>query len=113
MTSEGKAKSQSRGHKKGTHNQAQQNQPMAAERAEKPGTIGWHEYAVFQVAFDHATDAEGRIVWQTRAYHEEADDRAVWPGVTVDTLIRWMCDKVDLPADMPTIEPRSNLHATL
>src|SRR5262245_50481411 len=70
-----------------------------------PTTEGlkWLERAAFQVAFDHATDTDGRSNWQTRIYHEEADGRMVWPGIADAALMTWMRERVDLPAESPLV----------
>jgi hypothetical protein len=66
--------------------------------AEQAAVSVWHERAAFHITFDHAAGAAGQTVWQTRAYHEESDDQAIWPDLSSDTLVDWMRDKAGLPA---------------
>ena len=65
----------------------------------------WHERAAFQVAFDHSVDSDGQPIWQTRAYHEEADGRTVWPGIAGESLMTWMRERADLPAESHAPSP--------
>ncbi len=71
---------------------------QATPAAEQPTASVWHERAAFHITFDHAAGAAGQTVWQTRAYHEESDDQAIWPDLSSDALIDWMRDKAGLPA---------------
>jgi hypothetical protein len=78
--------------------------PAAASEARPPDESRWRERAAFQVAFDQATDAEGQTIWQTRAYHEEADGRTVWPGIAGAALMTWMRERADLPAEPSAVD---------
>ncbi|PMP77327.1 MAG: hypothetical protein C0183_17405, partial [Roseiflexus castenholzii] len=49
----------------------------------------WHERAAFRIAVESCEMSEGRLVWRTRAYHEERDQRRVWTGVPDEALIEW------------------------
>jgi len=66
----------------------------------QPYESKWHERAVFQVAFDQALDTDGQPIWQTRAYHEEADGRTIWPGIAGAALTTWMHERADLPPEI-------------
>jgi hypothetical protein len=70
-----------------------------------PEELKWHERAAFQVAFDHSVDADGQVIWQTRAYHEEADGRTIWPGIAGKSLMTWMRERADLPAESHAPRP--------
>src|SRR6185503_18575776 len=65
-----------------------------------PEELKWHERAAFQVAFDQSLDADGQPSWQTRAYHEEADGRTIWPGIAGAALMTWMRERANLPPDI-------------
>jgi hypothetical protein len=49
------------------------------------------------IAIGYTTRATGSIAWQTRAYHEESDQRIVLPDISGDALARWMRQQADLP----------------
>jgi hypothetical protein len=58
--------------------------------------LEWHERAAFHVSLERADDIAGHIHWQTQAYHEETDSRAMWPGPPGEVMINWICDKAGL-----------------
>jgi hypothetical protein len=93
MTSKEKSRSRSRG-------DAAQARPIQqappAETRQQRDEIEWHERAAFHVSFYSAADETSQDVWETRVYHEEADGRAVWPGVASAALIDWMITRAAL-----------------
>ncbi|MCS6937958.1 MAG: helix-hairpin-helix domain-containing protein [Roseiflexaceae bacterium] len=54
----------------------------------------WNERAAFRIAVESREVSEGRLVWRTRAYHEEHDQRRVWTGVPDEALIEWIHDQL-------------------
>ncbi len=84
---------------RGTRDQPQLAELPAAAAPKQLDESKWHERAAFQVAFDHSVDAAGQVIWQTRAYHEEADGRTIWPGIAGAALMTWMRERADLPAE--------------
>lgn len=104
MASEEKTKS-----RRSTQRAAVQSQPRrnvaVAQAKEPPIESAWHERAAFQVAFDHSVGSDGQMIWQTRVYHEEADGRAIWPGIAGEPLMAWMRERADLPAESPIASP--------
>ncbi|GIW01699.1 helix-hairpin-helix domain-containing protein [Roseiflexus sp.] len=54
----------------------------------------WHERAAFRIAVESREVSEGRLVWRTRAYHEERDQRRVWTGAPDEALIEWIHDQL-------------------
>lgn len=54
----------------------------------------WNERAAFRIAVESREAGEGRLVWRTRAYHEEHDQRRVWTGVPDEALIEWIHDQL-------------------
>lgn len=56
----------------------------------------WNERAAFRIAVESREAGEGRLVWRTRAYHEEHDQRRVWTGVPDEALIEWIHDQLRL-----------------
>ena len=106
MISEEKPKPKSRS-QRAVRDQPQKSEPMVtvAETTKQLDEGRWHERAAFHVAFDSTTDTTGNIAWQTRAYHEEADGRATWPGMADDALMEWMRSRAGLPAKASVREP--------
>ena len=84
---------------RGTREQPRLAELPAAAAPKPPDELKWHERAAFQVAFDQSLDDTGAPSWQTRAYHEEADGRTTWPGIAGESLMIWMRERVDLPAE--------------
>jgi hypothetical protein len=114
MRSEEQPKRKARDRRKVTPGLAQLAQNVASvaptELVPEPA---WHERATFQVAFDEMTVAAGQSVARTRAYHEEADGRAEWPGVAGEALIAWMRERTELPAPAAVVESPRGLHIVL
>jgi predicted flap endonuclease-1-like 5' DNA nuclease len=54
----------------------------------------WNERAAFRIAVESRDAGEGRLVWRTRAYHEEHDKRRVWTGVPDEAVIEWIHDQL-------------------
>lgn len=54
----------------------------------------WSERAAFRIAVESREVNEGRLVWRTRAYHEEHDQRRVWTGVPDKALLEWIHDQL-------------------
>jgi predicted flap endonuclease-1-like 5' DNA nuclease len=54
----------------------------------------WNERATFRIAVESREVSEGRLVWRTRAYHEEHDQRRVWTGVPDEALIEWIHEQL-------------------
>jgi len=42
---------------------------------------GWEERAAFRIAIESRPVEQGRLIWRTRAYHEEHDQERVWTGL--------------------------------
>jgi hypothetical protein len=99
MISEEKPKPKSRS-QRAVRDQLRKSEPVVtvAETTKQPDEGRWHERAAFHIAFDSTADTTGNIAWQTRAYHEEADGRATWPGMADDALMEWMRSRAGLPA---------------
>jgi hypothetical protein len=108
MASEEKTKSRRSAQRAAAQSQPRQSVPVAQVK-EPALESAWHERAAFQVAFDHSVDSDGRPIWQTRAYHEEADGRTVWPGIAGEPLMTWMRERADLPAESHTPSPPAAL----
>jgi hypothetical protein len=108
MNPQDKAKSKARGRSKAASDQGRSGQaaPPAA-RPVQPAESDWRERAAFRVLFDQTTDQAGAAIWRTRAYREETDDPAEWPGVAVEALIGWMRDKAMLPIELPSGESQA------
>ena len=58
--------------------------------------LEWHERAAFHVSLERADEDAHQVHWQTQAYHEETDSRAIWPGPPGEAMISWICDKAGL-----------------
>lgn len=103
MAREEKAKPKSRARQKSAPDRPRQRPDdlAAAEPARRAEASVWHERAAFQVAYDYAARPSDDVTWQTRAYHEESGDRAVWPGIAGGPLVEWMRDKAELPVEEP------------
>lgn len=56
------------------------------------------ERAAFHVSIHSALSA-GRVVWETRAYHEESDTAITWPGPPGEALVQWLCSIAGLPQE--------------
>lgn len=61
------------------------------------------ERAAFHVSIHSATDA-GRVIWETRAYHEESDTAIAWPGPPGEALVQWLCAVAGLPREVAAHE---------
>jgi hypothetical protein len=85
---------------RGTREQPPLAELPAAAAPKQPDESKWHERAAFQVAFDQSLDTDGQPIWQTRAYHEEADGRTIWPGIAGAALMTWMRERADLPPEI-------------
>jgi hypothetical protein len=104
MASEEKTKSRRSAQRAAAQSQPRQSVPVA--QAKEPALeSAWHERAAFQIAFDHSVDADGQPIWQTRAYHEEADGRTIWPGIAGEALMIWMRERADLPTESHAPSP--------
>jgi len=108
MSADEKSRPKQRNRQRETHASKPRDQSAEAQSAEQPGTIRWHEHAAFQIAFDRTSSTAGRESWQTRAYHEEADDQARWPGLARDKLLEWMWRKAELPSSTAAMEQADN-----
>ncbi|MGQ9548406.1 MAG: DUF4332 domain-containing protein [Roseiflexus sp.] len=55
---------------------------------------GWEERAAFRIALESRVMAQGRLVWRTRAYHEEHDQEKVWTGLPDEAIIEWFHERL-------------------
>jgi hypothetical protein len=75
------------------------------EEAPSPST--WRQHAGFSVFFDYLIDEQGEQLWQTRVYHDETDEEAIFPGVTTTPWAKWVTEQAKLPAEsMPSVTER-------
>ncbi len=54
----------------------------------------WNERAAFRIAVESRDAGEGRLMWRTRAYHEEHDQHRVWTGAPDEALIEWINEQL-------------------
>ncbi len=54
----------------------------------------WNERAAFRIAVESRDAGEGRLMWRTRAYHEEHDQHRVWTGAPDEALIEWIHEQI-------------------
>lgn len=66
---------------------------------------GAKERAAFHISIQYYTDADGHVVWQTHADHEESGAHAVWPGAPGEALLRWLIEVAELPAEVVRPQP--------
>jgi hypothetical protein len=64
----------------------------------------WRQHAGFSVFFDYQTDESGKRVWQTRVYHDEADEQAPFEGLETAPWVNWVLEQAKLPIELtPTV----------
>jgi predicted flap endonuclease-1-like 5' DNA nuclease len=55
---------------------------------------GWEERAAFRIAIESRPVEQGRLIWRTRAYHEEHDQERVWTGLPDEAIIEWFLERL-------------------
>jgi predicted flap endonuclease-1-like 5' DNA nuclease len=55
---------------------------------------GWEERAAFRIAIESRSVEQGRLIWRTRAYHEEHDQERVWTGLPDEAIIEWFHERL-------------------
>lgn len=55
---------------------------------------GWEERAAFRLAIESRAMEQGRLIWRTRAYHEEHDQERVWTGLPDEAIIEWFHERL-------------------
>ncbi len=55
---------------------------------------GWEERAAFRIAIESRPVEQGRLIWRTRAYHEEHDQERVWTGLPDEAIIEWFIERL-------------------
>jgi hypothetical protein len=102
MTSPERSKTKTRARqKRGATTVGQELEVVASQLPTQSAELEWHERAAFHVSLERADDVAGHIHWQTQAYHEETDSRAMWPGPPGEVMINWICDKAGLTNTTP------------
>ncbi|MFQ3633103.1 helix-hairpin-helix domain-containing protein [Roseiflexus sp.] len=61
---------------------------------ERDDDTSWNERAAFRIAVESRDAGEGRLMWRTRAYHEEHDQHRVWTGAPDEALIEWIHEQI-------------------
>src|SRR5262245_492177 len=113
MTSPERSKPKTRARQKsGAKAIGQELEAAASGLPARFGELEWHERAAFHVSLERADDDAHQVHWQTQAYHEETDSRAIWPGVPGEAMISWICDKAGLTNATPKAAP-SDLQLTI
>src|SRR5262245_25814079 len=106
MTSPERSKPKTRARQKsGAKAIGQELEAAASGLPARFGELEWHERAAFHVSLERADEDAHQVHWQTQAYHEETDSRALWPGPPGEAMISWICDKAGLTNTTPKATP--------
>jgi predicted flap endonuclease-1-like 5' DNA nuclease len=68
--------------------------PPDGESEVRSVDAGWEERAAFRIAIESRPVEQGRLVWRTRAYHEEHDQERVWTGLPDEAIIEWFLERL-------------------
>jgi predicted flap endonuclease-1-like 5' DNA nuclease len=68
--------------------------PPDGESEVRSVDAGWEERAAFRIAIESRLVEEGRLIWRTRAYHEEHDQERVWTGLPDEAIIEWFLERL-------------------
>jgi hypothetical protein len=114
MTSPERSKPKTRARQKsGAKATGQELEAGASQLPTQFGELDWHERAAFHVSLERADDDAGHVHWQSQAYHEETDSRAMWPGPPGEAMINWICDKAGLTNTTPPGTAPADLQLTI
>ncbi len=70
---------------------------VAKEPEEAPPELAWRQHAGFSLFFDYLTDEHGERAWQTRVYHDESGEEALFPGTETALWVNWILERAKLP----------------
>jgi len=68
--------------------------PLDGESEVGSADTGWEERAAFRIAIESRSVEQGRLIWRTRAYHEEHDQERVWTGLPDEAIIEWFHERL-------------------
>jgi predicted flap endonuclease-1-like 5' DNA nuclease len=68
--------------------------PPDGESEVRSVDAGWEERAAFRIAIESRPVEQGRLIWRTRAYHEEHDQERVWTGLPDEAIIEWFLERL-------------------
>ena len=92
--------------------------PPDGESEVRSVDAGWEERAAFRIAIESRPVEQGRLIWRTRAYHEEHDQERVWTGLPDEAIIEWFLERLrqslggPVSADTALALPESSAVAT-
>jgi Uncharacterized conserved protein len=66
----------------------------------------YRQYAGFSLFFDRKQTQSGESEWQTRIYHDESGEEAVFEGIQAQQWLAWIQERTQLPIEpAPSPEP--------